>query len=241
MKRITPFPGTLQKVAVPTGSKLARAIGKIVLDEAQEVWLRRWFPEVENRQLMEASGLSHSTLHRFARQLGLKKSKKGLREIKRRQTAHVKKLCTQNGYYASLKGKQPSEACKQATRKMWQDIRDGKREHPMHVMRRKNPKKYQLCNQRKSETRKELIRKETLRTLYGLERKTKLHIVMCKYTHRQVHHRSNALKRGYILMVNCSEQGGERYNIYYDDDTQRGARFERNLVADGFKVLPLEM
>lgn len=240
MKHIPPFPGELKRRIVPSGRNKEGTTQKILLDEAQEAWLRQWYPEVENQQLMTASGLSHSTLHRFAREMGLMKSEKGMRGIKRRQAALIKKACTRNGYYASLKGKQPSDACQQATKKMWQEIRDGKREHPCKIMRREHPKKYKQWQRRKSETRKELARKETLRMLYGLERKTKLNIVMCKYTRRQTAHRYNALKRSYILMVDCSEQGGERYNIYYDDETQRAEIFERNLVADGFKVLPME-
>ena len=60
---------------------------------------------------------------------------------------------------------------------------------------------------------------------------------MCKYTKRQTSHRYNALKRGYIIMQDCSEHGGERYNIYYDNDTERAPIFERNLINDGFKLL----
>jgi hypothetical protein len=37
-------------------------------------------------------------------------------------------------------------------------------------------------------------------------------------------------------MTDCSEQGGERYNIYYDKDTERAEIFERNLIADGFHI-----
>jgi hypothetical protein len=59
---------------------------------------------------------------------------------------------------------------------------------------------------------------------------------MCKYTKSQTSHRYNALRRGYILMTDCSEQGGERYNIYYDKDTERAEIFERNLIADGFHI-----
>ena len=70
-----------------------------------------------------------------------------------------------------------------------------------------------------------------------MERKTRLKcIVMCPYTRRQTAHRYNALKRGYIIMEDCSEQGGERYNIYYDSDTQRTPIFERNLLKDGFHI-----
>ncbi len=236
MKKIEPFPGTITMQTVPSGRNMAGITKKIMLDEAQTAWLRKWFPEIENSCIMQASGLSHSTLHRFAREMGLQKSEKGLQGIKRRQAAQVKKVCKRNGYYASLKGKQPSDACKRATAQMWQEIREGKREHPARIMARENPKKYRQWMQRKSQSRKEAHRKEILRVTYGLDRKTKLHIVMCKYTKSQTSHRYNALRRGYILMTDCSEQGGERYNIYYDKDTERAEIFERNLIADGFHI-----
>lgn len=214
----------------------------VVLTDEQRAWLCKWFPEVENSRLIEASGMSHSTLHRFARQLGLTKSAKGIRGIKKRQAAHIKELCEQNGWYASLRGRQPSEACKRGTAQMWQDIRDGKRDHPARVLKRKNPRKYRQWMQRKSEERKEAIRKETLRVIYGLERKTRLRcIVMRPYTRRQISHRYNALKRGYIVTEDSSELGGERYNIYYDQQTQRAQLFERNLLADGFTLLPWQV
>ena len=209
-----------------------------VLTDDQRAWLCKWFPEEENKRLMKASGMCHSTLHRFARELGLTKSEKGLRRIKKRQAAHIKRLCERNGYYDSLRGKQPSEACIKGSARMWQEIREGKREHPAHIMKRKNPRKYRQWQQRKSEARKEIIRKEKLRVIYGVERQTRLKmVVMCPYTRRQVNHRYGALKRGYIIMEDCSEQGGERYNIYYDEQTERSPLFERNLLKDGFKVL----
>ena len=211
---------------------------KYVMTDEQKEWLCKWFPEVENTKLMEVSGMRHSTLHRFARELGLTKSVKGLHGIMKRHAKLCKKINEANGYYASLRGKQPSEACRKATVQMWQDIRDGKREHPAHVMKRTNPRKYRKWMQRKSEERKETIRKEKLRVLYGMERKTKLKcIVMCKFTRRQTMHRYNALKRGYIIMEDCSEYGGERYNIYYDEQTERTPIFEQNLLKDGFKLL----
>lgn len=120
---------------------------------------------------------------------------------------------------------------------MWQEIRDGKREHPARIMKRTNPRKYRKWMERKSQERKETIRKETRRVLYGMERKTRLKcIVMCPYTRRQTSHRYNALRRGYIIMEDCTEQGGERYNIYYDNETERAPIFEKNLLKDGFHI-----
>jgi len=229
--KIDPFPGTLTKQRLRHN-----AIGYVLTDEQRE-WFCRWFPEEENSRLMAACGMSHSTLHRFAREFGLTKSPKGMKRIKRRQAAHNKRVCEKNGYYDSLRGRQPSEACRKGAAQMWQDIRDGKREHPARIMRRENPRKYRKWMERRSQERKEVIRKERRRVLYGMERKTRLKcIVLCKYTKRQVNHRYNALKRGYIVMEDCSEQSGERYNIYYDDNTQRSTVFEQNLIKDGFHV-----
>ena len=231
--KLDPFPGvlTLQFVDRPFTTKLGKAgcqrVKAWVLTDEQRAWLCKWFPEEENSRLMKASGMSHSTLHRFAREFGLTKSPKGWKRIKKRQAAHIKRVCE----------RQPSEACRKATAQMWQDIRDGKREHPARIMKRTNPRKYRKWMERKSQERKETIRKETRRVLYGMERKTRLKcIVMCPYTRRQTSHRYNALKRGYIIMEDCTEQGGERYNIYYDKETERAPIFEKNLLKDGFRI-----
>ena len=242
--KIYPFPGVLTKQHVSrpfttkTGKTGCQHVKAWVLTDEQRAWLCKWFPEEENSRLMKASGMSHSTLHRFAREFGLTKSPKGIKRIKKRQAAHIKKVCERNGYYDSIRCKQPSEACRQATAQMWQDIRDGKREHPARIMKRKNPRKYRKWMERKSIERKETIRKEIRRVVYGLERKTRLKcIVMCPYTRRQTSHRYNALKRGYIIMEDCTEHGGERYNIYYDNETERAPFFEKNLLKDGFHLL----
>lgn len=242
--KIDAFPGTLTKqmVSVPfvskAGYKGTQRIWSWTLTAEQEAWLRKWFPEEENSRLMEVSGMRASTLHMFARKYGLTKSEKGILRIRKRQAASIKRKLEKNGYYASMRGRKPSEACVEAVRNMWQEVRDGKRVHPIHAMKREDPKRYQQYMQRKSEVRKEAIRKEQIRVMYGLERKTNLiNIVMRAYTRSQTAHRYNALRRGYFVMSDCSEQGGERYNIYYDEQTTRSERFERNLIADGFQVI----
>jgi hypothetical protein len=229
--KIDPFPGPLTKQPVRH-----HALGYVLTDE-QLAWLCKWFPEEENSRLIAASGMSHSTLHRFARELGLTKSPRGIKRIKKRQAAHIKRLCEQNGYYDSMRGRKMSEACQRGVAKMWQEIREGKREHPARILKRRNPRKYRKWMERKSEIQKEIIRKEMLRAAYGLARQTRIKcIVVYKFTRSQLAHRHNALKRGYILMEDSSEQSGERYNIYYDKETNRAPIFERNLVNDGFSV-----
>jgi hypothetical protein len=113
----------------------------------------------------------------------------------------------------------------------------GKFVHPLIVMKRENPGRYEKVLAKMSESRKNLYRKERRRMLFGMARLSNLsNVVMCKYKTSQVNHRSSALRRGYIIFDDCSEQGGERYNIYYDDSTKRSKLFEKNLIKDGFSV-----
>lgn len=239
--KMEPFPGELTKkwldrpFTTKTGKQGCQRVLGYELTDEQKDWLRRWFPEVENSQLMAASGMAHSTLHRTARELGLKKSDAGKHRIMKAVARRAKRTNEKSGYYDSLRGKKPSEAVMQGTAKMWADIREGRREHPSHVLKHTHPRRYAQWMKRRSEARKEVIRKEARRMLYGFARKTKLRVVLCKYTRSQTGHRYNAVKRGYILSDDCSEQGEDRYVIYYDDTTPRSDRFERNCVADGFK------
>ena len=189
-----PFPGKLEKQLVKCKRSAA---WKIVLTDEQRAWLIRWFPEEENPRLLKLSGMSHSTLHRYARELHLTKSTAGMKRIKRRQARQIKRVCERNGYYASLRGRPVSEACREGTARMWQEIREGRREHPARIMRRNDPRRYRLWMKNKSEARKEVIRREKLRVKYGLERKTRLRcIVMVKYTRSQVCRRYSYTSNG---------------------------------------------
>ena len=227
---MTPFPGKLEK-----RPGRMNALTYVLTDEQRE-WLCRWYPVTENPRLMKASGMTHSTLHRFARQYGLVKSEKGIRAIKRRQAAHIKRVCEKNGWYDSLRGRKPHPNTAEGTRRMWQEIRDGKREHPFRIMKKQNPRRYRKYMQRKSEERRETIRMELIRMRWGLPRKTRIPlVVMQPYTKSQVSHRFNAKRRGYIIADTCEEGSGHRYTIYYTDTTPRSQIFEKNCEKDGFR------
>jgi hypothetical protein len=238
--KIDPFPGEVKKkrldkfFTTKTGKKGRQSIMCFVLDNVQLAWFTKWFPEVENSIICKMMGITMSTMHRLAREFNLTKSEKGLRAIKKRQARHIKRLCEKNGYYDSLRGRQVSDACKEGIRRRWQQVREGKIPHHYKLM---EPRKYRQLCQKMSDSRRELIRKERMREIYGLKRETKIRLPLNKFTRRQVCHRSNAMKRGYFYMADCSPESGERYNIYYDQDTQRSEKFEQNLLKDGFKIL----
>ncbi|MEE1004889.1 MAG: hypothetical protein UH685_06085 [Bacteroidaceae bacterium] len=236
------FPGELQKqfVVRPYTSPKGRACTvrclSVVLTDEQRDWLVRWFPVTENARLKKASGMKDATLHRFAREYGLAKSQKGMHAIRVRQAAKTKKACAKNGYYDSLRGRRPSDACIEASRIMWQEIKSGKRTSP-HEKLKQRPSRYRKMCAQMSENRKELIRKERQRAFYGLKRKTQLTcVVLQRYTRSQVSARYNALKKGYLVAADRSDEGGMRYDIYYDENTKRTDRFEKNLKALGFTI-----
>lgn len=195
-----------------------------------EAEFRRLYPITLNPILMDWFGISFSTMQRFKRELGLAKNRK---IILKKHAAQVKKICQKNGYYDSLKGKAPSPQCLAAyERKKAEGFSS------IRSLKENNPRKYRAYIERKRAARVEVWRREHRRVELGLSQKTGLLCPQFPFTRRQVCHRSNALKRGYIL-GDKRENMGERYTIFYDRNTERSALFERNLEADGFYVKAL--
>ena len=225
MKR---FPGTIER-----GGKYHRVV---ILNEEQEEWLDRWFPVTENKRLAKAMCVSMEAMRNYAHRLGCDgKSEAGMAAIRKRQGKAAAKTNERNGCYERKRGRPISEATRAGLLKRWQDVREGRRLSPMEELKQRDPKAYANNMRLKSKLRKEMIRKEQLRMIYGMERKTKLKVVVLKpYTRSQTHHRHSALQRGYLLDMDCSEGQPGRYVIYYDDETQRSAKFEANCIADGF-------
>lgn len=226
---MTPYPGKTEN----TRGKVHR----LVLNDEQRAWFCQWFPAIENRRLAKAMGVSLYKIHSFARELKLTKSEEGLQAIKRRQTKAAAKTNERNGCYDRKRGHAPSEATLEGIRRRWEEYHQGLRETPQDTAKRKHPRKWKASLKKRSENRKEMIRKEKLRIIYGLERKTSLKVVVMKpYSRSQIAHRFNALKRGYLLDEDCSEGQPGRYVIWYDNETQRSARFEANCIKDGFTI-----
>ena len=183
------------------------------------------FPKNSNRRLMKWFGISFSTLQRFRRELGLQKD---MRAIRKQLAKDIKKTCEKNGYYDSLRGHAPSEACQEATRKMWAEGF-----HPMKQLKAKKPRRYRMVLRKRSEKRKELWHKERLRLKYGLERKTRLHIPLNNIPHRAAAHK-------YLMIRQCNyfaDPLGDPYVVCYDSQTQRSARREATAAKHGLKVV----
>ena len=183
------------------------------------------FPKNSNRRLMKWFGISFSTLQRFRRELGLQKN---MHAIRKQLAKDIKKTCEKNGYYDSLRGKAPSEACMEASRQL-----RAAGFHPMKQLKANNPRKYKRLMRKKSEQRKELWRKERLRAFYGLERQTNLRIPSSPLSHSASSHKH--------AMIKCcnyfADPLGDPHIICYDSETQRSARREATAAKHGLKVV----
>lgn len=189
-----------------------------------EKHFRRLFPVTLNRDMMRIFGISFVTMQRFKRQLGLTKNKK---VIIRKQAEVCKKVCEENGYYDSLRGKAPSEAAMEATRRLratgW---------HPMQVVR-KNKRRYQRLMQQRSEKRKAAMRRDRLLIDWGLEPHHNFVLPYDPFGKKRTTFRNTCKQVGYI--PGNPRIKAERWTIFYDDNTKRGALREKHGIELGFK------
>ena len=218
-------PTTVAKWQVPMRPNAKSGKKEYYLEDELKERFCKLFPKNSNRRMMTWFGISFSTLQRFKREFGLEKD---MKSIRKQHAKDIKKICERNGYYASLRGKAPSEACMEATRQL-----RAAGFHPMKQLKANNPRKYKRLMRKKSEQRKELWRKEKLRAFYGLERQTHLRIPSSPLSHSASSH-----KHAMIKFCNYfADPLGDPYIVCYDSQTRRSARREATAVKHCLKVV----
>ncbi len=180
------------------------------------------FPIHSNRRIMRWFGLSFSTVQRFRRELGLKKD---MAKIRKELAADVKKICEKNGYYDSLRGKKPSEACIEAARAL-----RAAGFCPLKQLKASDPRRYNQFLKKNSEQRKEMFRKEALREKYGLERHTKLRV-------RTMTRKMSSQKSSMIAKNNYFADPEHANWVCYDSETKRSAVREATAERIGLVVV----
>ena len=218
-------PTTAAKWQVPMRPNAKSGMMEYYLEGELKERFCKLFPKNSNRRMMTWFGISFSTLQRFKREFGLEKD---MKSIIRQQAKDTKRICERNGYYASIRGKAPSDACLEAARRL-----RAAGFHPMKQLKANNPRKYKRLMRKKSEQRKELWRKERLRAFYGLDRQTNLHIPSYPLSHK-------AAAQKYAMIKACNyfaDPLGDPHVICYDSDTKRSARREATAAKYGLKVV----
>ena len=218
-------PTTAAKWQVPMRPNAKSGMKEYYIEGELKERFCKLFPKNSNRRMMAWFGIGFSTLQRFKREFGLEKD---MKSIIRQQAKDTKRICERNGYYASIRGKAPSEACMEAARQL-----RAAGFHPMKQLKANNPRKYKRLMQKKSEQRKELWRKERMRMVYGLERRTKLRLPLNSLTHA-----ASACK--YMMIRECNyfaDPDGDSHIICYDSQTRRSEKREATAIRHGFTIV----
>lgn len=213
------------KYQVPMRQHPTRSVMEYYLEGELKERFCKLYPKNTNRRIMQWFGISFSTLQRFKRELGLKKD---MHAICKQHTRDVKKICEKNGYYDSLRGHRPSEACMEAVKK-----KRAEGFHPLRALKENDPIKYKRLMLKWSEQRKATWHKERRRQAYGLERRTKLHIPDSNISHK-------ASCQKYLMIKHCNyfaDPQGDPRIICWDDETQRSARREATAAKYGLRVV----
>lgn len=190
---------------------------------------RKLWPIHSNRRIAEWFGLSFSTIQRFAKEQGLKKN---MTAIHKEHARDIKKTCEANGYYDSIRGRRPSEACMEASRRRWEEWR-ATGNHSFKILKERNPRKYAEVMKKRGSHIHELREQEKTRLRWGFEQKTKLRVTLHQASPR-------AASQKHLMIKECNYFADPDHSswVLYDNETRRSARREATARKHGLKVFP---
>lgn len=196
------------------GKPIRQAVsrGKEISD-SELAWLIRHYKHTRNDDIMVRLGISHSSLHRIAREKGLSKSKQFMKKTQDEAQKAAAESHRKNGTYPPKGFIIPNSP----RFPKGQSNRD-----------RLTPKKYAECQEKRRRSWRKTYDSDKRRTLaWGFEQRTKFRFV--RQSKRKISCRYNLRKRGYI---ECPEG----HNLYfYLNEEMRRPIIERNAKEFGIR------
>lgn len=185
------------------------------------------FPKHSNARMMLWFGISFSTLQRFKRELGLEKD---MTAIRKELAKDVKKICEKNGYYASLRGKAPCQAARDATAKL-----RAEGFHPWKRLKEINPRKFKRAQKKKAEKWRETRDRDKRRVGLGFEPKTGFRHSFVKLSH-------TAFSQKHAMIKHCNYFADYDHPTWvcYDSDTNRSQRREATAIRHGLRIVEVK-
>lgn len=175
----------------------------MALTTKQQQWITNHFKNTKNDVIMQKFNISHSALHRFAREAGLKKTKQFQKKCQLAAAAKAHQVNISNNWppkgYIIPKSEANRFQC------------------GITPVERIGVKRNKERIAKSVESRKKTLASEKRRVLFGLPQKTKLKVVAS--THKKVSFRHLLKKRGYIV------ERAARV-IYYTENTNRSMKSE---------------
>ena len=178
---------------------------KIALTPEQERWLVAHFRHTTNPEIARRLGISETTMHRFARELGLTKSRQHMRKTQRNAADKAKESHLRNGTYPPKGYIIPRSEEFRFKAGVTPVERLGKRKERQRI-------------ERSAESRRKTFREERARALFGVPRRTGLRVV--REPRGKTCQRWYLRKRGYII---------DEANLiaYWTDETRRATILEK--------------
>lgn len=189
---------------------------KITLTPEQERWLVAHFKHTKNEEIGERLGISQSSVHRFARELGLTKTKQFMRKVQKNASERAKASHLINGTYPPKGYRIPRSEKFQFKKGVTNIQRLGKAGERKRV-------------EKSAASRRKTFKVERARKLFGLPQQTKLRVIA--EPRGKTCHRWYLKKRGYIL-------DEKELIAYWTEDTRRATILEKR-PRQWYKFKPL--
>ena len=187
------------------------------LTEKQLEWLERHFKHTKNEDIMKRLSISHSSLHRLARRLGLKKSPQHKARMLEYATRRANESNESNGTYPPKGFQIPNR----------NTCRKGE-----CILDKLSPKRRREAKEKRAATMRELREREKRRVLFGLEQETRLKVIAQPKEKRTLKYRMK--RKGYV----CDKE--HPGTLLYGPNTDRSRKMERSAAKWGIEVKPLE-
>ena len=189
---------------------------KITLTPEQERWLVAHFKHTKNEEIGERLGISQSSVHRFARELELTKTKQFMRKVQKNTSERAKASHLMNGTYPPKGYRIPRSEEFQFKKGVTNIQRLGKAGERKRV-------------EKSAASRRKTFKVERARKLFGLPQQTKLRVM--REPRGKTCHRWYLKKRGYIL-------DEKELIAYWTEDTRRATILEKR-PRQWYKFKPL--
>ncbi len=190
------------------------------LTEKELAWLIRHYKHTKNEDIMTKLSISHSSLHRIAREQGLTKSRNFIKKTQTEAKEAAYESHKRNGTFPPKGYHVPN--------------RDKGYFKPGHDLKAKiGNKRFAEMQQKRKEAWRKTYDSDRRRTMvWGFEQKTKFRFT--KQSQSKINYRYNLRKKGYI------EDPDDHNTFYYPDEEMRRPRMESNAAKYGIRFYPLD-
>jgi len=187
----------------------------MALTDKQKSWITKHFKNTKNDIILEKLKISHSALHRFAKENGLTKTKQFQKSCQLNATKFAREANKKNNWPPKGYVIPKSE--------------ENRFKAGVTNQMRLGAKKNKERIEKSAASRRKTVAAEKRRVLFGLEQKTKLKVI--RAPHNKIAYRNYLRRRGYVV-----DRAG--VEIYYTEHTSRSEKVEKTAFEKyRFKII----